>query len=159
MRQTPHRRGRAGRAVRANGGGDPAPALDTASAPPIGHNRPPEDAPRRLPRDGCCARCEHWNPPSERDQADYRAFALGISKRRVKEPSGSCDRVLLNPTGRTAFAGTVARTCCFNFEERSTPIDAGPRRGFVTIYEGDRIVWQGTEGDEPAEYRQGEFDL
>ncbi len=111
-----------------------------------------------MPSWASCGRCAHWNPPSERETADYEAFQRGLTKRRVKEPAGSCDRVLLHARGRPAFAGTVARSRCFNFTEKPpAPVKDG--RGFVTIYEGGRVVWQGTEGDEPAEYRQGELDL
>ena len=41
---------------------------------------------------------------------------------------------------------------CLNFSAQPPqPIVRG--RGFVTIYEGDRIVWQGHEEDVPDEHR------
>lgn len=99
---------------------------------PLGHNGgPPLDSdPPRLPDGACCRRCRHWRAPSEREESDYRAYQMGVIRRRVAEPSGACDRVILRPGGLTAF---------------------------VTIYENGRIVWQGREGDEPGAYRQGDL--
>lgn len=134
---------------------------------PIGHNNgPPLDDERpaaaetpRLPYDAACARCAHWTPPSEREESDYRAWTGGYG-RRVKEPSGHCFRVLHRPGGPTAFAGTMGRSRCFNFEAKADPEpDRRSGRGFVTIWQGDKILWQGTEGEEPAQFRQQELDL
>lgn len=139
--------------------GNPAPAgLDPAPAP-IGHNGAPPEPLARRPYGASCAHCQHWAAPNERDVRDYEAFQRGVIKRRVKEPSGFCHRILHSPRGTPAAGGCVGRSFCFNFEEDTRPKPAHDRRGFVTIYEGDRIVWQGTEGDEPAKYRQAELDL
>jgi len=151
----PHLRPRrVARAVLENGAREPAQAL--ASEPParIGHNQPPEETPAQPPQGASCARCQHWNPPGEAEESAYRAFALGVSKRRVREPSGSCDRVMHRPGGPLSFAGTLGRSRCFNFAEGPPK---KPRRGaaFVTIYEGNRVVWQGREGEEPARFRPG----
>ncbi|MAM75885.1 MAG: hypothetical protein CMO29_18985 [Tistrella sp.] len=125
----------------------------------MGHNGAPPEPPARLPYGASCAHCQHWTAPSERDVRDYEAFQRGVTKRRVKEPSGFCHRILHSPRGRPAAGGCVGRSFCFNFEEDTRPKPEQDRRGFVTIYEGGRIVWQGTEDDEPAEYRQAELDL
>ncbi|MFD1960525.1 hypothetical protein ACFSHP_18825 [Novosphingobium panipatense] len=45
-----------------------------------------------------------------------------------------------------------------NFERKPDP-EPERGRGFVTIWQGDKIAWQGREGEEPAEFRQGELDL
>ena len=148
-------RRRVARAVLENATREPAQALAVDPAP-IGHNQPPEaTAPTpTLPASARCAMCRHWKPPSEAEESAYRSFALGVSKRRVREPSGSCDRVMHRPGGPISFAGTVGRSRCFNFEEKPP---AKRRRGaaFVTIYEGNRIAWQGREGEEPARFRPG----
>ncbi|MDH2228075.1 MULTISPECIES: hypothetical protein [Hyphomicrobiales] len=129
-----------------------------AASPAIGHNSRAAEPPL-LPSGASCARCQYWSSPSERETQDYEAFRLGLARRRVKEPSGACDRVLLRWNGSPTFAATVARSRCFNFAERETPLPVVDRRGFVTIYENGRIVWQGTEGDEPANYWQAELDI
>lgn len=101
-----------------------------------------------------CRWCRHWSAPSEREQRDYEHFRLGLSRRRVKRPSGACDRVRMAPGKPLAFSATVAEFSCLNFAAKPLPPVAMPRRGgFVTIYEGDRIVWQGSEEDLPEEYR------
>lgn len=115
--------------------------------------------PPRLPADAACLRCVHWHPPSEREESDYRVWQGGYG-RRVREPSGHCFRVMHQQGGPTAFAGTMGRNRCFNFERKSDPDPAQCRtRGFVTIWQDGKIVWEGTEGEEPAELRQGDLDL
>lgn len=82
----------------------------------------------------------------------YEAFQLGVSKRRVKRPSGTCDRVLMQYRKPLAFAATADTFGCLNFLAKPpAPIMRG--RGFVTVYGGDRIVWQGHEDDLPEEHR------
>ncbi|ODU68769.1 MAG: hypothetical protein ABT11_15090 [Novosphingobium sp. SCN 66-18] len=140
----------------------------TAHRPGIGDNGgPPLDDPApasppeppRLASDAACARCLHWNPPSEREEADYRAWKGGYG-RRVKEPSGHCFRVMHRPGGPVSFAGTMGRSRCFNYEAKPPPATDVRGRGFVTIWgPGDKILWQGREGEEPAEFRQGELGL
>jgi hypothetical protein len=72
------------------------------------------------------------------------------------------DRLCRNPTqarclhreaGKPlAFAATVDTFGCLNFSAKPLPpVQRG--RGFVTVYEGDRIVWQGHEEDVPEQYR------
>ena len=125
----------------------------------IGHNRPPEPItalPSLLPNDAACCRCKHWIAPCERDVSDFDHWKATGKGRRFKEPSGACDRVRLREGNAPAFSATFAHSRCFSFEaQRVTPAS----RGFVTIYEAGRIVWQGTEGEEPAEYRQEELQL
>lgn len=51
-----------------------------------------------------------------------------------------------------AFSATVDTFGCLNFSAKPpAPIARGC--GFVTIYEGDRIVWKGHEEEMPGEYR------
>lgn len=122
--------------------------------PSPGHNNGPplDDDPPATIR--TCRWCRHWSPPSERQERDYDHFRLGLSRRRVKRPSGACDRVLMAPGRPLAFSATVAEFSCLNFAARPLPPRDMPRRGgFVTIYEGDRIVWQGAEEDLPEDYR------
>lgn len=129
------------------------------NGPPLDDERPTAAETPRLPQDAACARCAHWTPPSGREESDYRAWKGGYG-RRVKEPSGHCFRVMHRPDGPTAFAGTMGRNRCFNFEAKADPEpQPGSGRGFVTIWQGDRILWQGTEGEEPAQFRQQELDL
>lgn len=120
----------------------------------VGHNGGPaldeEDNSPPTPRH--CKYCRHWSPPSDWEVRAYDAFQLRLSKRRVKRPSGTCDRVLMQAGKPLAFSATVDTFGCLNFSARpSAPIVRG--RGFVTIYEGDQIVWQGHEEDVPEEHR------
>ncbi|EQB31356.1 hypothetical protein M529_15075 [Sphingobium ummariense RL-3] len=51
-----------------------------------------------------------------------------------------------------AFSATGDTFGCLNFSAQPpAPIARG--RGFVTVYEGDQIVWQGHEEDLPEEHR------
>lgn len=120
----------------------------------IGHNGGPslddEDGGPPVPR--YCKYCRHWSPPSDWEVRAYEAFQLGLSRRRVKRPSGACDRVLMQHGKPLAFSATVDTFGCLNFSAKPpAPITRG--RGFVTVYEGDRIVWQGHEEDLPDEHR------
>ena len=120
-----------------------------------GHNGgPPLDDP--LPeRSGPCRDCRHWTPPHEGLERDYEFFRLGLSHRRVKRPTGTCDRVLLGNSSIPAFSATAGNFSCRNFE----PAPPKPRAeggGFVTIWDGDRIVWKGTEGEIPPRFRDGD---
>ncbi len=97
--------------------------------------------------------------PEARLQA-VRAVSEGGYGRRVKEPSGHCFRVMHCPGGPVSFAGTMGRSRCFNYEAKPPPATDVRGRGFVTIWgPGDKILWQGREGEEPAEFRQGELGL
>lgn len=123
--------------------------------PCAGHNNGPpldDDDPPATIR--TCRWCRHWSPPFEREERDYEYFRLGLSRRRVKRPSGACDRVLMAPGKPLAFSATVAEFSCLNFAAKPLPPVEIPRRGgFVTIYEGDKIVWRGDADDLPEEYR------
>jgi len=127
----------------------------TSEMPGSGHNNGPpldDDGPVSTVR--TCRSCKHWSAPSEREERDYEYFRLGLSRRRVKRPTGACDRVKLAPDKPLAFSATVGEFSCLNFEAKPQPPVAIPRRGgFVTIYDGDQIVWRGAEEDLPEEYR------
>lgn len=130
----------------------------TAGRFPPGHNGgPPLDEP--VPeRPGRCRDCRHWTPPLESLERDYEAFRLGLSRRRIKRPTGFCDRVLLGNSKIPAFSGTTGSFACRNFEP--APPKPPPRgRGFVTIWEGDRIVWKGPEDEVPAHFLDDDPDL
>lgn len=91
-----------------------------AASPAIGHNSRAAEPPL-LPSWASCARCQHWNPPSDQETRDYDLFRLGLARRRVREPRGACDRVMLRWNGPSAFSATVGRSRCFNFTERERP--------------------------------------
>ena len=125
---------------------------------PSGHNGgPPLDGPDAR-QDGRCKNCIHWHAPPEREQRDYENFRLGLSRRRVKRPSGTCDRVLLVGRTSTVFSATAAEFGCLNYEAKPRP----PRPvggGFVTIWRNGRIAWQGPEEKTPSRYLQETLDL
>lgn len=106
--------------------------------PPANHNGGPplSDPP---PADGRCKHCRHWKPPSEQEQHTYERFRLGLARRRVRLPTGSCDRVSIGSHKLPAFAATSADFGCANFEGRAVP----PRpvgAGYITICENGRIA-------------------
>jgi hypothetical protein len=123
-----------------------------------GHNGgPPLDPPVR-PEHGQCKTCILWHAPSGNEQRAYELFRLGLSRKCVKRPSGTCDRVLLAGRSSTAFSTTTAESGCLNFEAKPRP----PRPvggGFVTIWRNGRIAWQGPEEKTPARYLQETLDL
>lgn len=122
--------------------------------PGTGHNGgPPLDGePYYGPR--TCRWCRHWSAAPASEEQAYEWFRLGLSRRRVRRPTGTCDRVKLAPDKPLAFSASTPEFSCLNFAAKPLPPVAMPRRGgFVTIYEGDKIVWRGTEEDMPAEYR------
>lgn len=120
--------------------------------PPPSHNGgPPLEDPVPAPQ-GRCRDCRHWEPPPESLERDYEWFRLGLSRRRVKRPTGFCDRVLLGNSDIPAFSGTVGSFSCRNFEP-APPRPQPEGRGFVTIWQGDRIAWQGPEDEIPARFR------
>lgn len=91
------------------------------SRPGSGHNGgPPLDPPVRHER-GQCKNCIHWHAPPENEQRAYEMFRLGLSRKRVKRPSGTCDRVLLDGRSSTAFSATTAEFGCLNFEPKPRP--------------------------------------
>ncbi|MDE2563337.1 MAG: hypothetical protein KGL48_13930 [Sphingomonadales bacterium] len=126
------------------------------SGPPrsAGHNGGPplddEESGSPVPR--YCKYCRHWSPPSNAEVWAYEAYQRGTSQRRARRPSGACDRVLLRPGAPLSFSATVDTFGCLNFSAKPpAPIDRG--RGFVTVYQGNTIVWQGHEEDLPDEHR------
>ncbi|EQB11316.1 hypothetical protein [Sphingobium lactosutens] len=125
----------------------------TDPSSPLGHNGgPPLDEDEGPPVPRHCKYCRHWSPPSDWEVRAYEAFQLGISRRRVKRPTGFCDRVLMRPGKPLAFSATTDTFGCLNFSAKPRePLTRG--HGFVRIYEGDHIVWQGWEKDLPDEYR------
>ena len=135
----------------------PRPGIGDNGGPPLDDPARPSQAHAPRPYDAACSRCLHWKPPTAREESDYRAWQGGYG-RRVKEPSGYCRRILHRPGGHTASGGTMGRNSCHNFEEKPCQ-EPKWGRGFVTIWQGDKIVWQGREGEEPPEFRQGEPDL
>jgi len=120
----------------------------------IGHNGGPalEDEDRGQPTPHYCKYCRHWSPPPDWEVRAYEAFQIGVSKRRVKRSSGSCDRVLIQYGKPLSFATTTDTFGCLNFSAKP-PVPIARGHGFVTVYEGDRIVWQGHEEDLPDTYR------
>ena len=110
-----------------------------------GHNNGPP-----VPR--YCKYCRHWSPPPDWEVRAYEAFRLGLSRRRVRRPSGACDRVLMRPGKPIAFSATTDTFSCLNFSAKS-PEPAKRGRGFVTVYSGDAILWSGNEDDLPEEFR------
>lgn len=128
-----------------------------SGSPPTGagHNGgPPLDDDPPFRGRPACKWCRHWSAPSESERRAYEYFRLGLSRRRVKRPSGSCDRVLMAPGKPLAFSGTDGEFSCLNFSARpAPPVEVPKRGGFVTIWSGDRIVWKGNEEDVPEEYR------
>ena len=57
----------------------------------------------------------------------------------------------MRPGGLLSFAATTDTFGCLNFAAKApAPVQHG--RGFVTIYEGDCIAWQGDEEDMPEAY-------
>ncbi len=85
-------------------------------------------------------------------------FRLGLSRKRVKRPSGTCDRVLLGGQSSTVFSATTAEFGCLNFEAKPRP--ARPvSSDFVTIWRNGRIAWQGPEEKTPSRYLQETLDL
>ena len=125
----------------------------TAPSVPVGHNGgPPLNGENGPPVPRYCKYCRHWSPPSDGEVQAYEWFQLGLSRRRVKRPAGSCDRVLMQSGKPLAFSATVDTFGCLNFSAKPRP-PIPPGRGFVRIYEGDNVVWQGREEDLPDEYR------
>lgn len=125
----------------------------TTRRPAIGHNGGPVlDEVDRPPVPRYCKYCRHWSPPPDREVSAYEFFRLGLSRRRVKRLSGSCDRVLMREGKPLAFSATADTFGCFNFLAKPPePIARG--RGFVAIYEGDSVVWRGHEEDAPEQHR------
>jgi len=119
--------------------------------PGRGHNGgPPIDDP--TPSGGQCRWCRHWTPPPEAEVRAFEYFRLGLSRKRVKRPAGRCGRVLLAPGRPLAFAATNAEFSCLNFDEKPRP-ERPSAGGFVTIHEGEQLVWSGNEEDLPDRYR------
>ena len=132
--------------------------MTDASRPSRRHNGgPPLDEPT-LTAAGHCRNCRHWSAPSDGDLRAYEFYRLGLSHRRLKRPTGACDRVLLSAGRRATFGATPAEFGCGNFDTRPEP--PRPRGGgFVTVWQDGRIAWEGSEEVMPAVFRQEELDL
>jgi hypothetical protein len=107
---------------------------------------------------GMCKHCAHWKAPPESEQRAYEHFHLGLSRKRVKRPTGSCDRVLIGNKTTAVFSATTAEFRCRNFEP-APPKPPARGGGFVTIWQNGLIVWQGDEENIPARFLQQELDL
>jgi hypothetical protein len=124
----------------------------------IGHNGGPPLDELAGQRHGMCKHCAHWKAPPESELRAYENFRLGLSRRRVKRPTGSCDRVLMGNSTTAVFSATTAEFGCRNFEP-APPRPPARGGGFVTIWQNGRIVWQGDEENIPARFLQQELDL
>jgi hypothetical protein len=125
---------------------------------PRGHNGGPALDESAAPRLGRCKHCRHWKAPSEGERQAYEWFQLGLSRRRVRRPTGACDRVLFGNNPKPSFSATSGEFGCANFEAAPPPaiLKGG---GFVTIWQGGRIVWEGHEEAIPARFLQEDLDL
>lgn len=132
-----------------------------------GHNGgPPLDGvgPHRS-ASNTCGRCRFWHPPAAADVEARRRWELGLSRRRVREPSGYChDQPRHDPRSAVRVSGaTPAHHSCANWRQKPAPVPApaspGQGQSWVTIYKGDRVVWQGREEHMPVWARQGEMEL
>ncbi|MCP1556821.1 UNVERIFIED_ORG: hypothetical protein M2438_005323 [Methylobacterium sp. SuP10 SLI 274] len=124
----------------------------------VGHNGGPALGELADTRPGRCKHCRHWMAPSDEEQRAYEWFHLGLSRRRVRRPTGACDRVLVGNNPRPAFSATSAEFGCDNFEA-APPLPIPRGGGFVTIWQDGRIAWQGREEDIPARFLQQDLDL
>jgi hypothetical protein len=124
----------------------------------FGHNGGPALEEPVGTRPGQCKHCRHWRPPPEGERQAYEAFRLGHSRRRVRRPTGACDRVLIGNNPRPAFSATVGEFGCRNFQ--AAPLAPMPKGGgYVTIWQGGRIVWEGAEEAIPARFLQEDLGL
>ena len=85
-------------------------------------------------------------------------FRVGLSCKRVKRPTGTCDQVLFAGPSSTVFSATTAEFGCRNFEAKPRA-DRPVGGGFVTIWSNGRVVWQGPEEKIPARFQQEDLDL
>lgn len=100
----------------------------------------------------CCRHCRHWHAPAATLLAAFDAFRAGITKRPVKQPIGQCDRVLIAEGRPVSFSATAPGFTCLNFQADAA-MSVPAHDGMVTVYEGERIIWQGNQEDLPDEYR------
>lgn len=117
----------------------------------LGHNGGPALHEPADTRPGRCKHCRHWKVPSDEEQRAYELFHFGLSRRRVRRPTGACDGVLIGNNPTPSFSATTGEFGCANFEAAPPPpiLKGG---GFVTI-------WQGREEDTPARFLQQDLDL
>ena len=113
---------------------------------------------RPIPDRPSASHCRHWEAPSEGERRAYEAFRLGLSRRRVRRPTGACDRVLIGNSRVPAFSATVGEFGGRNFEAAPLPPMA-KGGGLITIWQNDRVVWQGREEEIPARFLQQDLDL
>ena len=80
---------------------------------------------------------------------------MRFRRRHRFEPAGTCDRVLLGNSTIPTFSGTAGNLSCRNF--KPAPAKPPPKGGgFVTIWVGDRVLWQGPEDEIPPRFRDGD---
>lgn len=109
-----------------------------------GHNGGPPLDPSVPHERGRCKNCIHWLARPENEQRAYEMFRVGLSCKRVKRPTGTCDQVLFAGPSSTVFSATTAEFSCRNFEAKPRA-DRPVGGGFVTIWSNGRVVWQGPE--------------
>ncbi|ACB27984.1 conserved hypothetical protein (plasmid) [Methylobacterium radiotolerans JCM 2831] len=107
---------------------------------------------------GRCKHCRHWQAPSAEEQRAYEWFHLGLSRHRVRRPTGACDRNLIGHCSPPAFSATTAEFDCRNLEASPPPLSQRGG-GLVTVGKVGHVVWQGREEEIPARFLQTEFDL
>lgn len=69
--------------------------------------------------------------------------AIGrLLRRSVRQPTGACDRALIDTNPRPSFAATNGEVNCANCEA-APPLSMPKGGGYVTIWQGGCIVWRG----------------
>lgn len=99
--------------------------------------------------------------PTPRDMLLLRiaGHAIGrLLRRSVRQPTGACDRVSIDTNPRPSFAATNGEVSFANLEA-VPPLSMPKVGGYVTIWQGGRIVWKGNEEAISAYFLQEDFDL
>lgn len=122
-----------------------------------GHNGgPPLEEPTHPPA-GTCGTCRHWQPPGPGEVRRYEIWHITGRGGRVREPSGSCDRMLTRPGAVPAHCGTKGRTAaCHNFVPAAPAPLSTRGGGYVMVWQDGRIAWQGWEEHLPERFRREE---
>ena len=71
-----------------------------------GHNGGPPLDPSVPHERGRCKNCIHWLARPENEQRAYEMFRVGLSCKRVKRPTGTCDQVLFAGPSSTCLLYT-----------------------------------------------------
>lgn len=122
-----------------------------------GHNGGPSLEEPVHPPPGTCGTCRHWQPPEPGEVRRYEIRRLTGRGASVREPSGGCDRMLVRPGAIPAHCGTKGRTsACHNFAPAAPASPPAWGGGYVTVWQGDRIAWQGWEEHLPDQFRREE---